>query len=226
MSRFKQLPKLPSSEPQSHVKTPVVQKVNVRKTPFFTKDLVKCVVVLAGIALIASLLLGVMNWLTYVDPNETVMKEVALFYGMELDSVSLDEGLSAQENINACFVAKSGDNVIGYCFYAVGTGAKDGTMELLVYIDSDGIIKEIEVYAQGETAGYFDKVEKANKSKYIGLDAGEVVLKLIGSKDSPTSVGDVNAVSGATYTSKGYHNAVTAAVNAYKSALVSVAEVE
>ena len=121
------------------VKTPVVKKAKVKKTPFFTKDLVKCVIVLASIALVASLLLGVMNWLTYVDPDETIMKEVAGYFGTDLSAVSKDESM-AGENVNACFVAKDGDTVLGYCFYAVGTGAKDGTMELLVYINSDGVM--------------------------------------------------------------------------------------
>ena len=128
------------------VKTPVVKKAKVKKTPFFTKDLVKCVIVLASIALVASLLLGVMNWLTYVDPDETIMKEVAGYFGTDLSAVSKDESM-AGENVNACFVAKDGDTVLGYCFYAVGTGAKDGTMELLVYINSDGVITEITCYS-------------------------------------------------------------------------------
>ena len=191
-------------------------EAKVKRAPFFTKDLVKCVVVLAAIALVASALLGVMNWLTYVDPNETIMKEVATYYGVSLEDVSGEENMSKGTNVNNCFVAKDGDKTLGYCFYAVGTGAKDGTMELLVYINNEGVITEIECYAQGETAGYYDKVEKANKSKYVGLDCDDVeTIKLIGSKDTPAGNGEINALSGATYTSKGYHNAVAAAVNSY-----------
>ena len=191
-------------------------EAKVKRAPFFTKDLVKCVVVLAVIALVASALLGVMNWLTYVDPNETIMKEVASYYGVSLEDVSVEENMSKGTNVNNCFVAKDGDKTLGYCFYAVGTGAKDGTMELLVYINNEGVITEIECYAQGETAGYYDKVEKANKSKYVGIDCDDVdALKLIGSKDTPAGKGEINALSGATYTSKGYHNAVAAAVNSY-----------
>lgn len=191
-------------------------EAKVKRAPFFTKDLVKCVVVLAAIALVASALLGVMNWLTYVDPNETIMKEVATYYGVSLEDVSVEENMSKGTNVNNCFVAKDGDKTLGYCFYAVGTGAKDGTMELLVYINNEGVITEIECYAQGETAGYYDKVEKANKSKYVGLDCDDVeTIKLIGSKDTPAGNGEINALSGATYTSKGYHNAVAAAVNSY-----------
>jgi Na+-translocating ferredoxin:NAD+ oxidoreductase RnfG subunit len=192
-------------------------EATAKKTPFFTKDLVKCVIVLAAIALVASALLGVMNWLTYVDPNETIMKKVASYYEVDLDMVAVDGNMAKGDNINNCFVAKDGDKTLGYCFYAVGTGAKDGTMELLVYINNEGVITEIECYSQGETAGYFNKVEKANKSKYVGIDCDDVdTIKLIGSKDTPSGSGEINSLSGATYTSKGYHNAVAAAVNAYK----------
>jgi Na+-translocating ferredoxin:NAD+ oxidoreductase RnfG subunit len=192
-------------------------EATVKKTPFFTKDLVKCVIVLAAIALVASALLGVMNWLTYVDPNETIVKKVASYYEVDLDMVAVDGNMAKGDNINNCFVAKDGDKTLGYCFYAVGTGAKDGTMELLVYINNEGVITEIECYSQGETAGYFNKVEKANKSKYVGIDCDDVdTIKLIGSKDTPSVSGEINSLSGATYTSKGYHNAVAAAVNAYK----------
>lgn len=204
------------SEKENLIETPVVQKVGQKKSPFFTKDLAKCVIVLVCIAIVASLLLGVMNWLTYVDPNETIMKEVAAYYQVDLSSVSVDSEMKG-DNINNCYVVTKDGAVLGYCFYAVGTGAKDGTMELLVYISNDGVITEIECYEQGETAGYYSKVEKANKSKYIGIDVDEIDgLKLIGAKDTPANSGEINALSGATYTSKGYHNAVAAAVNAYK----------
>ena len=96
-------------------------------------------------------------------------------------------------------------------------GAKDGSIELLVFIDKDGIIKEITVYEQGETAGYFDKVEKANKPKYVGLNAKTIKkLELVKNK-SELGEGEISAVSSATYTSTGYHNAVAAAVYAFRT---------
>lgn len=187
----------------------------------FAKDILKCTLVLLAIALVSGILLGVLNWATYVDPNGAIMDKVSAFYGVDSSKVTKDDALSNYENINACFVAlnEEGERV-GYCYYSVGTGAKDGTMELLVYIDADGVIRDVQAYEQGETAGYFNRVEKANKQKYVGIDVDEIdALVLVKGKDeSELALGEVNAVSQSTYTSTGYHNGISAAVNAYKQA--------
>lgn len=190
-----------------------------KKQRFFTKDLAKCVIVLAAIALVAGILLGVMNWVTYVDPDETIMKEVATFFGVDVGGVSKSEDRVLDEYVNSCFVATADGNEIGYCYYTTGKGAKDGTIEMLVYIGADGVIKDVVVYEQGETAGYFNKVEKANKAKYVGLDLDEIdgLTFFRKSPSSDLKDGEVVALSGATFTSTGYHNAVDAAVRAYKA---------
>ncbi len=190
-----------------------------KKQRFFTKDLAKCVIVLAAIALVAGILLGVMNWVTYVDPDETIMKEVATFFGVDVGGVSKSEDRVLDEYVNSCFVATADGSEIGYCYYTTGKGAKDGTIEMLVYIGVDGVIKDVVVYEQGETAGYFNKVEKANKAKYVGLDLDEIdgLTFFRKSPSSDLKDGEVVALSGATFTSTGYHNAVDAAVRAYKA---------
>ena len=185
----------------------------------------KCTLVLVVIAVVAGILLGVVNWLTYVNPDSVIIQKCATEYQVSADNVSKNEDrVYAYKNtknlVKSCFEAKDGDgNVLGYCYYSVGAGAKDGEIELLVYIDANGIIKNIEVYEQGETAGYFDKVEKANKSKYVGLDITKIDrLTLIPSGSEATAEGEIAAVSQATYTSTGYHNAVASAVYAFLQA--------
>lgn len=201
------------------------EKSAPKKSKFFTPDVIKCIVVLAVIALVSGILLGVMNWLTYVDPDETIMKEVNAVY-TEADTIEKAESVTCNYesgSVNSLFVAYKTEgeskNLVGYCFYSVGKGAKDGTLELLVYIDAEGIIKDVVVYSQNETAGYFKKVESANKDKYVGLDVDDIdALVLKSSKFSgQLASGEVTAVSGATRTSTGYHNAVCAAVDAYKN---------
>ena len=179
----------------------------------------KCTLVLVVIAVVAGILLGVVNWLTYVDPDGAISEKCAAYYSVS--DVAKDENLACAYDKNnyveSCFVAKNdAGEVVGYCFYSVGGGAKDGSIELLVYINEAGVIQEIQVYEQGETAGYFDKVEKANKSKYVGLDVTKLdKLVLVSSSQTAQSSGEVAAVSQATYTSTGYHNAVAAAVYAF-----------
>lgn len=190
------------------------------KKKFKLGDVSKCTLVLTVIALVAGLLLGIVNWVTYVDPDGVIADKCTAVFGSET-SVK-DEKLASYDYdknnyVESCFVAKNGDEVVGYCYYTVGGGAKDGSIELLVFVDKDGIIKDISVYEQGETAGYFDKVEKANKSKYVGLDLKTIKkLELVKNK-SALQDGEISAVSSATYTSTGYHNAIAAAVYAYRT---------
>ncbi len=185
----------------------------------------KCTLVLVVIAVVAGILLGVVNWLTYVDPDSVIIEKCANQYKVSVDNVSKNEDRvytykDTKNLVKSCFEAKDGDgNVLGYCYYSVGAGAKDGEIELLVYIDANGIIKEIEVYEQGETAGYFDKVENANRTKYVGLDITKIDrLTLLPSGSEAQAEGEIAAVSQATYTSTGYHNAVAAAVYAFLQA--------
>ena len=190
------------------------------KKKFKLGDVAKCTLVLTVIALVAGLLLGIVNWVTYVDPDGVIADKCTAAFGSET-SVK-DEKLASYDYdknnyVESCFVAKNGEEIVGYCYYTVGGGAKDGSIELLVFVDKDGIIKDISVYEQGETAGYFDKVEKANKSKYVGLDLKTIKkLELVKNK-SDLQEGEVSAVSSATYTSTGYHNAIAAAVYAYRT---------
>lgn len=195
------------------------------KKKFKLGTVAKCTLVLVVIAVVAGILLGVVNWLTYVDPDSVIIEKCATVYEVSADNVSKnDDRVYTYKNtknlVKSCFEAKDeSGNVLGYCYYSVGAGAKDGEIELLVYIDAKGVIKDIEVYEQGETAGYFDRVEKANKSKYVGLDITKIDrLTLISSGSEPTAEGEIAAVSQATYTSTGYHNAVAAAVYAFLQA--------
>ena len=75
----------------------------------------------------------------------------------------------------------------------------------------------IEVYSQSETAGYMDKVMKANKGKYVGKNVLETGgFDLVKGESSVADDGDVDAVSQATFTSRGVNNAVNAAIVSFE----------
>lgn len=200
---------------------------NSKRTKFLTKDVVMCVVVLAAIALIAGVLLGVMNWVTYVDPEAAIMEQIAKYYGVAADDVtSVPERVvgGGSSYVDGCYAVTAEDGTLIYVYHTVGSGAKDGTLELLVHIAADGTIKEVEEYSQSETAGYFDRVISANRGKYVGKNAKDVgQFDLVKGEGSVTDDGDIDAVSQATLTSRGINNAVNAAVaafNAYEEAAV------
>lgn len=193
------------------------------KKKFVTRDVVMCIVVLAAIALVAGVLLGAMNWLTYVDPEAAILEQVAGYYSVSADAVvSVPERVVSEGSsyVSGCYAVETGSGAV-YVYHAVGSGAKSGTLEVLVHIGADGEITEIEEYSQSETAGYFKKVFDANRTKYIGKNVAE-----LGSFDLVDTVvddNDIDKVSTATLTSTGLNNAVNAAAyafNNYKEASV------
>lgn len=193
------------------------------KKKFVTRDVVMCIVVLAAIALVAGVLLGAMNWLTYVDPEAAILEQVAGYYSVSADAVvSVPERVVSEGSsyVSGCYAVETGSGTV-YVYHAVGSGAKSGTLEVLVHIGADGEITEIEEYSQSETAGYFKKVFDANRTKYIGKNVAE-----LGSFDLVGTVvddNDIDKVSTATLTSTGLNNAVNAAAyafNNYKEASV------
>lgn len=183
-------------------------------------DIVKCALVLVVIALVAGAVLGAVNMVTYVDPDSVIKEQVAGVYGVSAENVmKLDDSViinkdGVQSKVFAIYQTNK-----GYCFYSSGAHSKGGTIELLVYIGNNGIIEKVECYSESETAGYFKKVNKAYEDgeKYIGLNVSESVPAMKGSKsDFTEGSNEIDAVSQATYTSSGYHNAVAAAAYAYQ----------
>ena len=84
-----------------------------KKERFVTKDVVMCVAVLAVIALVAGVLLGLVNWLTYVDPDAAVMERVAEKYGIAAEQVTAEDGRvlnnpGSNSSVSSVFAAADG----------------------------------------------------------------------------------------------------------------------
>ena len=198
---------------------------NGKEKKFFTKDVWMCIVVLAAIAVVAGVLLGLVNWLTYVDPDQAIREQLAGYYGVSAEEVrAFGEGVTEGGSyVSAAYIVDSEEGET-YVFHAVGNGSKGGTLELLVHIAADGRIADIEVYSQSETAGYTDRVVKANKGKYVGKNAVEIgQFVLVKDESAVKDESYVDAVSQATMTSRGFNNAVNAALASFNA---NVAEVE
>ena len=85
-----------------------------KKERFVTKDVVMCVAVLAVIALVAGVLLGFVNWLTYVDPDAAVMERVAEKYGIAAEQVTAEDGRvlnnpGSNSSVSSVFAATDAD---------------------------------------------------------------------------------------------------------------------
>jgi len=121
----------------------------------------------------------------------------------EADHFTKVEGL-AVENVVEAYTA---DNGTGAVVTSTSKGY-GGTMTVMVAFTPEGTIKQLKVTEQGETQGIGSKVaaDASFWTRFEGLEAKELVLGT-----------DVDALSGATVSSKALTNAVNAAIAGYNA---------
>lgn len=160
---------------------------------------VRMVVILAAICTGIALLLSVVNMLTENVIAENVVKEqnkavLSIFPdGEEVKEYTLDSG----ETVFA--IIKDG-GIIGCCVNSVGSGY-GGDINLMVGIDTDGKVSGISFVSMSETPGVGTKVKgEGFVSQFLGLGENAVIG------------GNVDGISGATFSSKGVAEAVNNAL--------------
>lgn len=168
------------------------------------KDIIKPIAVLAGICLAVTALLAYINMITSpiiakaeeeaaAQARSEVLSEAD---GFEKLSVDLPEGVTE---------AYKASNGSGYVFM-LSTKGYGGEIVLSCGIRSDGTIEKTETLIHSETSGIGSKVvdnESPYRKQYEGKTADDL--------DS------VDAVTGATISSKAYKKAIAAAFEAYDS---------
>ncbi len=199
--------------------------VKMKKRFSLNSDIAKCIIVLVAIAVISGALLGGLNYLTFVDPEETIMAKISTSFGVGVDAVKkvpsseLKNLAGSKSFVNNCYYVEK-EGVKTYIYQSTGAESKGGTLQLMVYVTADGVIKDISLISQNETAGYFDKVMSALKNKYINIDLDNIdTFVLIKADKIPVDNSQINAVSGATFTSKGFNNALCAVAYEYQHRL-------
>lgn len=134
---------------------------------------------------------------TKADAIATVMEGADSFE-------TLDVPAGLEEDVQEVLLAKQGDAVLGYCVQTATQG-NDGLIGLMIGIDPSGAVQRVSILSQKETM-YVNKhgelIERFNGK------SGSVALSQDG--------GDIQAISGATISSR----AITKGVN---SALAAVA---
>ena len=164
------------------------------------KPMLRCVLVLAAIALASGLLLGGFRVLTYVDPLQSAYDRFAEDTGKSFSEMADEDGKS-YGNGSVIYYAVSDDGT-AHAFLAEGSGGFKGSVRLYIYV-TDGAISKIVVGDHSET--YMDKLDAADYySNFIGKD--------VASLDALAA----DAVSGATKSSSAVRNAVDAAVQYYR----------
>ena len=184
------------------------------------KYLFKLAGILMVICAIVAALLGVVNGVT-ADKIAALQAEKlqqslqVVFPGAEFTEVDVTDDLvtlaaspDAESGLAAIYAASTG----GYALEVKPTGF-GGSIDMIVGIDGDGNVTGISVISHTETAGIGTKIvaDKPNKNgvgvltQFVGRGAGEGNLFTVNSGSN-----EVDAISGATVTTK----AITRGVNA------------
>lgn len=168
-----------------------------------TNEYVMCIIVLTAICLVISCALALVNDVTFPVISKAaeeraeaamieVMPEADGFKELELDNIPA--------TVTQVFKAENG---AGYVFMLKAKGY-GGDMSLICGIDSNGCITKCKTLSHSETAGMGAKTaEDDYRNQYIGKDS---------------SLQGVNAISGATISSKAYIGAINDAFAAYEIA--------
>ena len=183
--------------------------------------------VLCGITLVAGALLGGVYEMTKapIDAANLAAKEAA-YRTVFPDAASFDAGdladkiPAANEEIaglgygkvmvdEAVAASDASGAAAGYVVTATSNDGFGGAITVSVGIQSDGTVNGIEFLTLAETAGLG---MNADKPEWKGQFAGTKAEVFSVTKDGATSDDQINAISGATITSRAVTNAVNAAV--------------
>lgn len=132
-----------------------------------------------------------------VDKIPAANEEIA---GLGYGKVSVDEAVTANDASGAA---------AGYVVTATSNDGFGGAITVSVGIQSDGTVNGIEFLTLAETAGLG---MNAQKPEWKGQFAGKKADVFSVTKDGASSDDQINAISGATITSRAVTNAVNAAV--------------
>lgn len=170
-------------------------------------DTVKLAVRLMGFALVAALLLAVVNAFTagQIEKNtrekiNEARREVIGEYEFE----EADADVSGSEYITGVYRAVEGEECVGYV-YELESRGYGGTIYLCLGVDMNGNVTGVKVSSHVETKGLGTESEKKFMAGFVGMEASE------------GSALQADAISGATISSNAVKNAVDEALTHFEN---------
>ncbi len=121
--------------------------------------------------------------------------------------------MPAEKDTLFFYIAKKGNDTVGYAVETFSNQAFGGSLKLLVGFLPDGTIKEVAVLEHKETPGLGDKMVKSKSDwsrQFEGKNPDDFVLKV--KKDG----GDVDAITASTISSRAYCDALQRACDSFK----------
>ncbi len=188
--------------------------------------IVKNTMILTAITLVAGLLLGVVYEVTkapIATANEKAKKEAwqAVFPDADLndfEAVDVDEKISASvadslgEKVAVDEVCSVGDE--GYVITVTDSEGYGGDIQVTVGITSDGTVNGVSILSISETAGLGMKAKEPSfYEQYVGVQTSQFCVSKDGGDGEP-----IDAISGATITSRAMTGAVNEALGYFAEA--------
>ena len=185
------------------------------------KYIAKLAVTLFVTCVIVAGLLGFVNKLTL--PNITAANEKKTAEAIQKVMPEMDGSPAAMElteemtaaasgagaTVTEAYEAQAGGSTIGYALKVVASGSQ-GNIEMMVGVDTEGVVTGVSIVKNSETSGIGSKV-MSNEPLSSGVGVLDQFQGKSAAADGTLTVGkNVDAISGATVSSKG----VTAGVNA------------
>lgn len=178
---------------------------------------IKPVIVLSLITTIVSALLIVTYNLTYVDTSgiitDELMEKCIYLMGEGDYSIVTDwkaDGYAIDKPENVEKLIKKSDGSVA--FQIVTSGYNKNGLDLLIAMNDDGTIKGTAIVSISETPGLGTKV---NDAAFLDSLAG-IGNSITIVKNAPANENEVQAVTGATYSSKGVAEAINIAIDTYR----------
>ena len=157
------------------------------------KEFIKLAGILCAITLIAALILACVNKITAPEIEKASQKASEEAMNTILSADKYEE-VAGKENV---FKAIKDSDVIGYCV-AVEVNGFGGPVEMMVGIGTDGVLKGIDILSHSETAGLGAKADTDDfKQRFVRKNPDLTVVKA-----PTTNIDEVQAITGATITSR------------------------
>ena len=187
------------------------------------KFILKVAGTLTAISLVVAALLGLTNQLTY--PNITAINkantEAALaavvtsadstFESLDVTDDLFAAGKAQGGKVTEAYEVKAGGETAGYAFKVVTSGSQ-GDIEMIVGVDTDLAVTGVSIVSNSETSGIGSKV-MSNMATAKGVGVLDQFVGMSGAGSIAVGT-NVDAISGATVSSKGVTKGVNTALAA------------
>lgn len=172
------------------------------------KDILKPALILFVICLVVTALLAGTNLLT----KDKIAEQSAL-EAEQSRKVVLSDADSFEE-ADGYYIGKANNETVGYVFQTEAKGY-GGAVKVMTGISADGQITGVVILEHSETPGLGANAEKASFTDQFKQAAPENGITLV--KNKAPSDGEIEAMTGASITSRAVTNAVNEAITKYNT---------